>query len=263
MPQEKTALITGASSGIGYELAKQCADDGYNLILVARDEKKLKASASELQMKYVVPVKTIVKDLSEPNAPTDIFNQLQKENVVVDVLINNAGFATYGAFSETELDDELNMIQVNLVSLMHLTKLFIKGMVKRKNGKIMNVASTAAFQPGPTMAVYYATKAFVLSFSEAIASELKGTGVTVTTLCPGPTESGFQKRAKLERVRLVRTKLMEAETVARLGYKALMKGKAVEITGVRNKVIAESIRFTPRKMVTSIVRSLHKQRGSK
>jgi len=222
-------------------------------------KKKLKEAAGEIQMKYVVHVRAIAKDLSEPNAPADIFTILQKENVSVDILVNNAGYGTYGAFSETDLEDELRMIHVNIASLTHFTKLFLKGMVKRKDGKIMNVASTAAFQPGPMMAVYYATKAFVLSFSEAIANELSGTGVTVTALCPGPTETGFQKRAKMEKTLLTKTNLMDAETVAKLGYKSLMKGKTVEVTGVANKVLAETVRIAPRKFVTSIVRTLHKK----
>ncbi|MBM4166063.1 MAG: SDR family oxidoreductase [Ignavibacteria bacterium] len=253
----KTVLITGASSGIGLELSRLFADDGYRLIMVARESKKLKEAAGELQLKYVVPINTIVKDLSDPNAPSEIFNQLQKEHITVDVLVNNAGFGTYGNFSETELEDELKMIQVNVVALMHLTKLFLKEMVKRKSGKIMNVASTAAFQPGPMMASYYATKAFVLSFSEAISSELRRTGVTLTALCPGPTASGFQKRAKMERSRFGRKKMMDAEIVAQLGYKAMMKGKTLVIAGLKNKVLAKAVRITPRKMVTAIVRTLN------
>lgn len=176
------------------------------------------------------------------------------------MLVNNAGFATYGLFSETNRETELQMMQVNIVCLTHLTKLFLSDMLKQREGKILNIASTAAFQPGSLMAVYYATKAYVLSFSEAIANELQGTGVTVTALCPGPTESGFQKRADMEQSKLVSDqKIMDAETVAKIGYRGLMNNQTVVIPGLKNQLLAQSVRVTPRKMVTKIVRKMQEK----
>ena len=258
--RKKTALITGASSGIGYELAQLFVRDGYDLVLVARGQQKLDQIASEFQGKFNVSVKVISKDLSLPASPEEIFTLLQRESIQVDVLVNNAGFANYGLFSETDLAVELNMMQLNMMSLTHLTKLFLNEMLKSGGGKILNIASTAAFQPGPLMAVYYATKAYVLSFSEAIANELRGSSVTVTALCPGPTETGFQKRAAIEDSKLVSgKKIMDAATVAKIGYRGLMKGKTVVIPGVKNKILAWSIRFTPRNMVTQIVRGMQEK----
>ncbi len=259
--RKQTALITGASGGIGYELTKLFAHDGYNLVLVARSEQKLTQIANDLKQKYGIAVKVIAKDLSIPTASEEIFQQTQQESIKVDVLVNNAGFASYGLFHEIDMTSELQMMQVNVVCLTHLTKLFLPDMVKQGSGKILNLASTAAFQPGPLMAVYYATKAYVLSFSEAIANELEGTGVTVTALCPGPTESGFQQRAAMEDSKLVSgQKIMDAETVAKIGYRGLLDGKTVVIPGVKNKLLAESVRFTPRKIVTKLVRNMQESK---
>ncbi|MDJ0615773.1 MAG: SDR family oxidoreductase [Calothrix sp. MO_192.B10] len=261
--QEKrtpTALITGASGGIGYELGRIFAKDKYNLVLVARNEAKLTQIANDFRTKFGITVTIIIKDLSLATAPEEIFNQLQQENIIVDVLVNNAGFGMYGLFQDTDLSTELQMLQVNVVCLTHLTKLLLKDMVKQGSGKILNVASTAAFQPGPLMAVYYATKAYVLSFSEAIANELEGTGVSVTALCPGPTKSGFQQRAAMEDSKMVKDrKIMDAKTVAQIGYRGLMSGKTVVIPGIKNQLLAQSIRFTPRKLVTKIVRGMQEK----
>ncbi|MCM0590256.1 MAG: SDR family oxidoreductase [Gloeotrichia echinulata IR180] len=255
--RKPTALITGASGGIGYELAKLFAQDSYNLVLVARTEQKLTQIANDFKQKFGTQSKVIAKDLSLSTAPEEIFTELQEASIKVDVLVNNAGFATYGLFHETDITAELQMLQVNVVCLTHLTKLFVKDMVQQGSGKILNLASTAAFQPGPLMAVYYASKAYVLSFSEAIANELEGTGVSVTVLCPGPTESGFQQRAAMEDSKLVSgQKIMDAETVAKIGYRSLLENKTVVIPGVKNKILAESVRFTPRKLVTKLVRSM-------
>ena len=263
MDYRKTALITGASSGIGYELTKLFAHDGYNLILVARNHKQLMQVADELKEKHGVSVKVISKDLSMASAPEEIFRELEQEAIEIDALVNNAGFATYGLFSETDLDAELQMMQVNMVTLTHLTKLLLPGMLQKRTGKILNVASTAAFQPGPLMANYYATKAYVLSFSEALADELRGTGVNVTALCPGATESGFQKRANMQDSKLFTGKILDAQTVARIGYRGLMTNKTVVIPGLRNKILVESVRFFPRKIVRRVVRnmqeSIHKR----
>ncbi len=248
----KSALITGASSGIGRDFARLLARDGYDLFLVARSEGKLREVAEELGHASV-----IVADLASPGAPQKIFDAAGP----VDVLINNAGFGNSGPFVETDLKAELEMIQVNIAALTHLTKLFVRPMVMRKSGRIMNVASTAAFQPGPLMAVYYATKAYVLSFSEAIADELHGSGVTVTALCPGPTATGFAAVSGMESSRLFSvTRPMNSEAVARFGIRAMQHGKRVAMPGVTNKLMAQSIRVSPRRLVTTIVRKLQEPR---
>ncbi|MEQ8674793.1 MAG: SDR family oxidoreductase [Aggregatilineales bacterium] len=253
----KTALITGASGGIGEEFAKVFAREKYNLVLVARSEDKLIKLANELQSKYGVAVQVIAKDLAKPTAPQELFDDLK--NTQIDALINNAGYATYGEFVTIDLQTELNEMQLNMVTLTHLTKLVLPAMIENGFGQILNVASTAAFQPGPLMAVYYATKAYVLSFSEAIAKELEGTGVTVSALCPGPTKSGFQQRADMTDSRLVQNGLMTAQAVAERGYKGLVKGERVVIPGFSNKIGALAIRFSPRNMVTNLVMNMQKR----
>ena len=252
----KTALVTGASSGIGLDLAKRFAAEGHDVALVARSEGKLKELAAALEAEHQVRAHVVTADLAQPRAAETLVAALEARGIAVDVLVNNAGYALYGAFTETDLADELNMIQVNIVALTHLTKLLVRKMVARKDGRVLNVASTAAFQPGPLMAVYYATKAYVLSFSEALANELAGTGVTVTALCPGPTKTGFQARAQMEESKLVRGReIMTSETVARAGYTGLMKGKTVVIPGVGNRMMANAVRFLPRNTVTKLVRN--------
>ena len=197
--RQKTALVTGSAHGIGYQLACVFARHSYNLVLVDKDQEKLAVTAEDFRQKFGISVKTIVKDLSISISPEEIFTELQQAAIKIDILVNNAGFGTYGIFSETDLTTELKMLQVNIVSLTHLTKLFLKDMISQGYGKILNVASVAAFQPGPLMAVYFATKAYVLSFSEAIANELEGTGVTVTTLCPADS-IGISKSSRNGRV---------------------------------------------------------------
>jgi hypothetical protein len=252
-----TALITGASSGIGYELARIFAREKYNLVLVARNEKKLQEIAAELTKTYGVPVTVLAKDVSILASATEIYDALKQKNIAVDVLVNNAGFGDFGFFTETKWEKELEMINLNMTALTALTKLFVGDMVKRKSGKILNVASTASFQPGPLMAVYYATKAYVLSFSEAISNELIGTGVTVTALCPGPTESGFQAAADMNDSKLVKgKKLPTSQEVAEYAYKALMSGKVVAVHGLMNKIMAQSVRYSPRAVVRSLVRAM-------
>ncbi|MDF5706837.1 MAG: SDR family oxidoreductase [Nostoc sp. S4] len=258
---KKTALITGAASGIGYQLACLFAADNYNLVLVDKNGIKLAEIAEKFQLKYGNFVKDIVKDLSRSTSPEEIFTELQQANIKVDVLVNNAGFGTYGLFNQTDLTAELEMLQVNLVCLTHLTKLFLKDMVNQGEGKILNVASAAAFQPGPLMAVYFATKAYILSFSEAIANELEGTGVTVTVLCPGSTESAFHQRTGMADSKMLKGKrMMDAQTVAEIGYRGLMKGKIIVIPGFINKLLAKIVRFVPRKMVTKIVRNMQEEK---
>ncbi|MEH2372963.1 SDR family NAD(P)-dependent oxidoreductase [Nostoc sp.] len=258
---KKTALITGAAGGIGYELACIFAAHDYNLVLVDRNGIKLVEIAVKFQEEFGNVVTTIVKDLSISTAPEEIFTELQLANIKVDVLVNNAGFGIYGLFHETDLAAELEMLQVNLVCLTHLTKLFVKDMVKQGEGKILNVASAAAFQPGPLMAVYFATKAYILSFSEAIANELEGTGVTVTVLCPGSTASAFHERTGMADSKLVKgKKMMDAQTVAEIGFRALMKGQTIVIPGFINKLLAKIVRFVPRNLVTKFVRNMQEDK---
>ncbi|MCQ6268065.1 SDR family oxidoreductase [Fictibacillus sp. WQ 8-8] len=188
-----------------------------------------------------------------------LFQELQQQQITVDFLVNNAGYGLFGEFTETDLQDELSMIDINIKALTTLTKLFLPGMKQRRNGKILNVASTAAFQPGPLMAVYYATKACVLSFSEALENEMKGNGVTVTALCPGPTKTGFESRANLGQSKLFKSGVMDVERVANIGYEGLMKGKSIVIPGFKNRLLANSIRFIPRKWVTATVRNVQEK----
>lgn len=257
----KTALITGASSGIGLELARIFAKNKTNLVLVARSGDKLKALSDELTKSTGVKVKVIAADLSILKNCDLLVDELKNENITIDYLVNNAGFGTSGFFTDTDLQKEVEMINLNITALTYLTKIYAKEMKLRGSGKIINVSSTAAFQPGPLMAVYYATKAYVQSFSEALANELKGTGVTVTTLCPGPTASGFQYAANINNVRLVKgRKLPSSAEVALFGYNAMMKGKIVAVHGFINKIVAQSYRFLPRKLITSAVRKIQETR---
>ncbi len=252
-----TALITGASNGIGFELAKIHAAKGDNLVLVARNKNKLDEIKKELENSYKIKVYIIGKDLASANAAQDVYNETTQQNIQIDYLINNAGFGDFGLFAETDWNKELQMINLNITALTQFTKLYLQDMVKRKNGKIMNVASTAAFQPGPTMAVYYATKAYVLNFSEAVGNEVSDKGITITTLCPGATESGFQAAAAMEESALVKgRKLPTSKEVAEYGYKAMLKGKSVAIHGVMNYLFANSVRFTPRALVVKLVRKI-------
>ncbi|WP_243292239.1 SDR family oxidoreductase [Bacillus sp. FJAT-47783] len=256
----QTALITGASNGIGLEFAYLFAHKQYNLVLVARSEEKLNELAHELERKYGISATVIAQDLATDGADQLIMKQLDAKGIEVDILINNAGFGGFGEFANTNLENELNMIQVNITALTALTKRVLPGMMKRKRGRILNVASTAAFQPGPLMAVYYASKAYVLSFSEALANELKDHHITVTALCPGPTKTGFTEKANLEKSKLFKQmKVMDVKTVVEAGYSGMMKGKTVIIPGLQNKLLASSTRFAPRNVVTSIVRSIQER----
>lgn len=256
----KTALITGASSGIGLELARIFAANNCNLVLAARNESAMNELAAELTEKFKIKVKVIAKDLSDKNSPKEIFAELENEKIEIDYLINNAGFGGYGNFHETDWKKEEDMIQVNVIALAELSKLFVKQMVKRNSGRILNVASTAAFQPGPLMSIYYATKAFVLSLSEAMAYELKNTNVTVTCLCPGPTKSNFQKAANITESKLAKGVNATSFEVALCGYNAMMKGKFVAIEGFMNNLLAFVVRFMPRKMVLATVYKIQKNR---
>jgi hypothetical protein len=255
MASNQTALVTGASAGLGYEFAHLFARDKYNLVLVARSGPKLADLAEQLRQQHGITVKTIPLDLGLPQASQTLFEETQRAGIHVDILVNNAGYGASGAFAEIPLEESYGQIQLNVMALTLLTKLYLQPMLERRSGKIMNVASTAAFQPGPLMAVYYATKAYVLSFTEAIADELRDSGVSVTCFCPGATLTEFQKRAQTENSRLFKQlSPMDAKTVAEEGYKALIDGKTLAIAGWRNWLVAESVRFAPRKVVTAISR---------
>ncbi len=251
----KTVLITGVSGGIGKELADRFAKDGYNLVLVARSEGKLMELEKEYRIKHGTQATVIVKDVASHGVPEEIFAELKEKGIVVDYLVNNAGFGLYGTFLETQLEQETNMIDVNIKALTIMTKLFLPDMVKRGQGGVMNVASLVAFFPGPLMSVYYATKAYVLSFTEALENELSGTGVTVTALCPGLTSTGFVDRSGMGASKVSQSgAIMEAGQVAEEGYRGFLRGKTIIMPGARNRLLALIPRFLPRKMVTRMVR---------
>jgi short-subunit dehydrogenase len=253
----KAALITGASSGIGYELAHEFAKHKTNVVITARNEAKLNALKVELKSAYNIEVEVIPLDLSIPNSAKHLFEATQGKGIHIDFLVNNAGFGEFGHFKDIPWSREAEMIQLNITTLTQLTKLYSQPMIERKGGRIMNVSSTAAFQPGPLMAVYYATKAFVLHFSEAVHNELKDHHISVTALCPGATDSGFEVAASLQESKLFKgRKLATSKSVAQYGYVAMMKGKPVAIHGFMNKVFAFSGRFAPRSVVTDFVRNL-------
>ena len=255
----KTALITGASGGIGFQFSKLLAKDAYNVVLIARTEKRLLEIKKEFEEQYNVKVLIFSKDLTKPNAVKEIYNELINKNIKIDVLINNAGFGNFGKFYDTDWEKESKMLQLNIVALTHLTKLFLKDMVERGEGKILNVSSTSAFQPGPLMSIYYASKAYVQSFSEAIATEVKGTGVTVTALCPGPVKTGFQKKVSDIEPRLINLNLSDPENVAKYGYRSLQRGDRVAIPGLINQFLVHAVNFIPRNAVTDIMYYLQEE----
>ncbi|MEP7327514.1 MAG: SDR family oxidoreductase [Gemmatimonadota bacterium] len=250
------ALVTGASGGIGKELAIECAADGHDIVLVARDEGGLKEVAAEIEALYHVQTHVLPADLAERDAPARIVERLKSQNITVDILINNAGVGALGAFLSVEPATTLRMIDLNISALTALTRLLAPGMVERKHGFILNVASTAAFQPGPLMAVYYASKAYVLFLSEALDNELEGSGVSVTALCPGPTRTEFQEAAGMGPVKAMRRPLMDATSVARIGYRGMKGGKRIVIPGLLNKLAAQSYRVLPRWLTTAAVRRI-------
>lgn len=250
----KTALITGASGGIGYEMAKQLAAQNCNLILVARSEGKLKKIAQEFKSSNI-KVSVFESDLSISGSTEKLYSDVKKAKLTVDILINNAGYGLSGRFSEISKDDQIKMIQLNIASLVALTHLFIDDMVKQGSGAILNVASTAAFQPVPWMSVYAATKSFVLSFSEGLHSEYKDRGIIVTALCPGPVATGFAKRAHARPSRF--RNAMAPEYVARVAlYYGLKRGDAIVVPGFRNQVGAIAVKLFPRSFVRAVVKDL-------
>ena len=260
MKKEEThrVLVTGASGGIGLAIAEEFARGGHALLLVARREDRLAAEAQRLTDQYGVKADYIAADLTDPGAPSRIYAATIEQDTAapVSILVNNAGFATYGLFHDLPPENEINLLRLNIEALVTLSRLFLPSFVARGSGGIINVASTAAFQPGPLMASYYASKAFVLSFSQALANETARTGVTISALCPGPTESDFQQRSGMQQSRLLRMGTMSAEVVARVGVRGFFRGKPVVIPGIFNKSGAFAVRLFPRKFVTTIVRTL-------
>ncbi len=251
-----TALITGASNGIGKAIAEEFAKHGFDLVIVARNGAQLTNLAAQWQAAYKVKVMPIAADLAKPDAARAVFAAVKQANVQISHLVNNAGYGLFGLFEQVDLDEEQAMLQLNMLSLTSLTKLFLPEIVAQR-GRIMNVASTAAFQPGPYMAAYYASKAYVLSFSEALAEELSSKGVSVTAFCPGPTASGFQDKAAMHDSGLVKGKeLPSAEEIGIAGYQAMMQGRRVMIPGFMNWLMAQSVRFSPRFLTTKIVKMM-------
>jgi uncharacterized protein len=263
MKTNPVALITGASTGIGRELTKLFARESYDLALVARNHNALKVLAEELRFAYGVQVRYYAKDLSISSTPEELFDVLQSEGGTIDVLVNNAGFGWRGEFAHMELADAMEMIQVNMTSLTHLTRLVLPAMLEKKSGRILNVSSTASFQPGPMMSLYYATKAYVTSFSLGLAEELHGTGITVTALCPGPTPTEFGTRAGFANQKVFPDVLSTtASFVALEGYRGLMKGKPLVIPGRLNWLGTQLVRLLPRTLPGKVVKRIQQKRGA-
>lgn len=257
----KTALITGASGGIGLELAHIHASKGDNLVLIARSGDRLSQIKTELESKYNVRVHFLVRDLSQPGAALKVFAEVRNHGIEIDYLINNAGFGDFGLFTETKWEKQESMINLNITALTHLSWLFIPGMIKRGGGKILNVASLAAFTPGPTMSVYFASKAYVLSFSEALNNELKDKGITVTALCPGSVDTKFHEVALGDPALVREREMMSAREAAEAGYNAMMKGKPVIIPGFKNSLVAFVSRFVPREVVVKSARKIQEKKN--
>lgn len=254
--RKDTALVTGASSGIGLELTRLLAKDGYDLILAARDEQRLNALAAELKETHGIRVYVMPVDLAVHGAAADLISRIKAEDLHVDILINNAGFNLWGMVADVAEEGLLRMIQVNIAALTELTRLLLPDMLAKRSGKILNLGSTGSFSPGPMSAVYCATKAYVLSFSEALAEEVRGSGVTVTVLCPGPTDTEFALRSDMLKTRAFRSRTMEASQVARIGYRAMMKGKPTVIAGLMNNLMIFGMRFAPRAAVVRTARRI-------
>jgi hypothetical protein len=253
---DETALITGASSGIGRALARCFAEDGADLVLVARREEALREVAHELETDHGIAAHVVPCDLAEPEAPQTLFDTLEAEGIPVDVVVNNAGFGARGPVAELDAQRQIDMVQVNVTALTHLTRLLLPGMIDRGRGGVLNVASTAAFQPGPNMSVYYATKAYVLSFTEGLAEEVRGTGVHVSCLAPGATDTGFADRADMKGTMLFEMGTMAPAAVARAGYDGFRANTTLVVPGLFNKLTAASVRFVPRRAARTIAQWL-------
>jgi short-subunit dehydrogenase len=265
--KNKTALITGASAGIGLEMAELHAKEGGHLILVARREERLKKFKKKLEAKYQVDVHVIAKDLAAEGAAEEVYAETQKEGLEVDYLINNAGFSQQGYFHEVDLGTHRSIIMVNVMAMVDLAHFFLKDMVERKEGKILFVASSAAFAPGgPMQSIYYATKAFLVSFSQGLAGELEGSGVTTTVLCPGATKTEFEQVSGLDRTELFSTeKVFDASTVAREGYEAMLNGKLVKMSALTpiNKFVLKNISLFPTKPILKQIKTRQQTSGKK
>ena len=259
----RTALVTGASSGLGLELARQFARDGHDLVVVARRRDHLEALATRLAAEHGVAARVIAEDLADPVAPRRIFAELRERRIEVEFLVNSAGFGTSGPFVASDLERELAMVQVNATALMHLTRLFLPAMVARRSGRILNLGSTAGFQPGPGMATYYATKAFVNSFTEALGYELRGTGVTATVACPGATATEFGKVSGNAESRLFHLGTTSPSFVAAHAYRAMMSGKAMSLPGWRAKLGLQLLRFGSRGQARAVTARLNQVEAPK
>ena len=260
--QKGYALITGGTSGIGYELAKCFAEDGYNLVLVARTEEDLNQKASELKQQYNVQVQTIAKDLFDKNGPFELFEEVKAKGISIDVLVNDAGQGEYGLFVEQDIKRLLELIQLNVSSLTVLTHLFAKEMVTRKQGKILQLGSIASQLPGPYQAVYHATKAYVLHLTEGLISELKDTGVTLTTLQPGATDTDFFNKADMQDSKIMDSKLSDPVKVARDGYKALMSGDDKVVSGLKNKIMVGMSNVVPETMLADQMNKMQEPKSN-
>ena len=257
------ALVTGASEGIGSELVKLFAKNGYDCVLVARNKEKMDKLAAEVEKLYGIKTRVIARDLSLPQSAQEIFDELKNAAVPVNVLVNNAGLGLYGDFAESDMDRNMHMLEVNLMSLTKLTWLFLPGMLARKSGKIMTVGSIASFAPSPRFVLYNASKAYVLFLSEGLSKELKGTGVTVTCLCPGATRTQWHDRANSENIRLHHfSRMIDARPVAELGYQALMRGKRLVIPGCDNNITVLLTKYAPRALVLKIADFLTQRSSS-
>lgn len=261
MSHPGTALVTGASSGIGAALAPLFARDGWHLVLVARTVAPMQALAERLAREHGITATVLASDLAQAGAADRLAAELRSRDITVDALVNNAGFGLHGAYATTDAAEESRMLAVNVVALTELTKALLPGMLARGRGRVMNLGSVGSFVPGPLMAVYYATKAYVLSYSEALAEELAGTGVTVTALCPGLTRTGFQARAGLPAALAQASRVTaDVDDVARVGYEAMMRGTRVAVPGLLNKLSITLPRFAPRRLVTRMVKRIQSAR---
>ena len=258
---KQTALITGASAGLGREYARLFAKDGHDLVLVARRRERLDELANELTAAHGTTCTVIAADLATPGAGRQIADQVQAAGRTIDFLVNNAGFGKRGPFAQSDVRLQLEMIDVNVRALVELTHLFLPGMLERKQGRILNIASMAGFVPGPFMATYYSSKAFVVSFTEALAQELRGTGVTATASCPGPTATEFGDVAGSSKSNLFKRRVADAASVARHGYRAMLAGTVVAIPGMQNKLSVQSVRIAPRAVVRAISAKLNSDRS--
>jgi uncharacterized protein len=261
--QTQTALITGGTSGIGLALARRFAREKFNLVIVARKGDELATVKAALEHEFGIVVNTIIADLSERGAATQVYDDIKSRKIRINVLVNNAGYAEYGLFQDIPLDRELSLMQLNMLSSTILLKLFLDEMVARNSGRILNVGSTASFMPGgPLMSVYYATKSYILSLTETLAYELKGTKVTVTALCPGPTRTRFQDKARINSTWLIRMYILDVDKVANAAFRGLMRGQTIVIPGWFNKLQVQLLRISPRKLTIAIIHMLQKRRDN-